>query len=151
MRYMLYECKEEYVLLDKELEQLENFVNLSKLQLEERGEVVFENHVPPGAYKIAPLLLSVFVENAFKHSLSSLSENIHIHIQLKLQGENTLKFSCTNTYSTQTNTDDLTHGIGLENVKKRLNLLYPQAHQLEIHCDEGLYQVSLTLQLDPTT
>lgn len=147
LRYMLYECTEEYVPLNNELEQLENFVNLSQLQLENRGEVVYENRVNTSGLRIAPLLLSVFVENAFKHSLSSLSEDVRIDIRLELE-ENKLKFVCENNYSDQSNTESLTHGIGLENVKKRLDILYPNRHQLKLDVTEGHYRVELELELE---
>ena len=78
LRYMLYECTEKYVALDREIQHLEKFVNLSRLQVEDRGEVHFISDVASSGYRIAPLLLTVFVENAFKHSLSSQSDNITI-------------------------------------------------------------------------
>lgn len=147
MRYMLYECKEELVPLEKELHHLENFVNLSALQLEGRGEVVLSNKVNQSNFRIAPLLLSVFVENAFKHSLSSISNDILIEIDLDFKAPNVLTFSCSNNYSSHSNTSDLTQGIGLRNVEKRLNILYPNAHELRIEHTEKEYRVLLTLHL----
>ncbi|MBT30552.1 MAG: histidine kinase [Thalassobius sp.] len=77
LRYMLYECKENYVPLSKEIEQLENFIKLNQLQIEERGFVGFEYKNIQSNYLIAPLILIVFIENAFKHSQANLSENIY--------------------------------------------------------------------------
>jgi len=148
MRYMLYECREEFVHLAKELEHLENFVNLSKLQLEERGTVFLTNNISSFNFKIAPLLLAVFVENAFKHSLSSLSNDIEIKINLDLKKPGILQFSCINNYSSQSNTDNLTQGIGLKNVQKRLEILYPNAHRLEVVSNEAQYNVFLQLHLN---
>lgn len=148
LRYMLYECQEKFVPLKNELEQLGNFINLSQLQFEERGEVIFEVTRPlPAGYRIAPLILSVFVENAFKHSLSSQSKNIKIAIHVKVDESGHLWFTCTNSFSEQSNTNDLSKGIGLENVRKRLDLLYPAAYELDICAKEEWYKVDLRLDL----
>ena len=80
LRYMLYECKEEYVSLSKEIDQLKNFVSLNELQIEDRGKVQFTVEGLDESYKIAPLLMMAFVENAFKHSLNSQSDNIEIEV-----------------------------------------------------------------------
>ncbi len=147
LRYMLYECKEKYVPLSKELEQLENFTRLSQLQIEERGEVNINIPDIPHGYKIAPLILIVFIENAFKHSQSSQSENIYIDIDIKVSEAGRLEFICKNNFQPTTNTQNLAQGIGLENVKKRLELIYPNNHQLTISEGENLYEVYLSLQL----
>lgn len=148
LRYMLYECKAKFVPLSKEIEQLENFTRLSQLQIEERGVVNFKTqNIQPG-YKIAPLILIVFIENAFKHSQASQSEDIFIDIDLSMLPEGQLDFICKNNFLPTTNTESLSHGIGLENVKKRLRLLYPKAHRLNIRTTENQYEVHLTMQLE---
>lgn len=151
LRYMLYECKAKFVPLSKEVQQLENFVNLSRLQLEERGEVKFTTNLQAGSYEIAPLILSVFVENAFKHSLSSVSDDIKIEISLDAAEEGKMHFSCSNSFSKQTNTNDLSNGIGLKNVIKRLDILYPKAYTLDIKTKGEVYTVSLTMDLQKST
>lgn len=148
LRYMLYECKENYVPLPKEIEQLENFTQLSQLQIEERGEVRFKAENISSAYVIAPLILTVFIENAFKHSQSSQSENIYIDVYIKVSDTGRLDFYCKNSFLPTTNTESLTQGIGLENVKKRLQLIYPDAHQLEIRETEDQFEVHLFIQLE---
>lgn len=147
LRYMLYECRAKFVPLQKEIEQLGNFVNLSRLQLEERGEVQFNSCSGGEDYQIAPLILSVFVENAFKHSLSSVSDDIKIEINLDVNEGGRMRFSCSNSFSEYSNTDDLSNGIGLENVKKRLDILYPEAYKLEIDTRNSMYTVSLIIDL----
>lgn len=147
LRYMLYECKEEYVPLKKELKQLENFTRLSELQIEERGEVKFQSSGMRPGFQIAPLILIVFIENAFKHSQSSQADNIFIDIDIQLSAEELLTFRCTNNYYEVTNVDNLTKGIGLKNVKKRLELLYPGKYKLDITEENNLYEVNLSLQL----
>lgn len=148
LRYMLYECQEETVPLKKEIEQLENFVNLSKLQIENRGNVHFTQSIIGSNYRIAPLILSVFVENAIKHSVSSLNKGISIIIYVSVNSEGVFQFSCSNFYSSSSNIDDLSKGIGLENVRKRLELIYPSKHELQIDTKGEIYSVNLTLELE---
>jgi len=151
LRYMLYATRERYVRLGQELEQLEQFIRLSELQIEGRGEVSYEFSGQGSDLRIAPLILIVFIENAFKHSQSSMAQNIHIDTGVKIVENGTLKFWCHNSYGEETNTEDLSRGIGLENVKKRLALLYPDLHTLSIEKSEGEYKVELLLTLRATS
>ena len=148
LRYMLYECQEKYVPLSNELRQLENFIRLNELQIEERGKVNYSFVDVGQGFRIAPLILLVFVENAFKHSTENQSEEITIDIQVNLNTEGVLNFSCTNSYINSPNKDALTEGIGLQNVKKRLDLIYPDAYSLQIEELPKLYKVELSLDLN---
>ena len=150
LRYILYDCKAKYVPLAKEIEQLENYINLNRMQIEGRGKVGFTAENIPSGYYVAPLILMVFVENAFKHSTSSLTENIDIYITLSVDKNGILSFSCRNTFMEQTNTERLSKGIGLANVKKRLHLLYPESHELDIFKAKGHYAVKLNMDLNKT-
>ena len=150
LRYMLYECREKYVPLTKEVAQLENFIKLNEMQIEERGQVTFSAQGIQTGYQIAPLILIVFIENAFKHSIASQTENILIDVDLKLSDTGALEFVCKNSFQPQSNTDSLSNGIGLENVQKRLQLLYPNAHQLDIRESNNLYEVRLSIELNQT-
>ena len=147
LRYMLYECKEKHVPLVKEVHQLENFIRLSEHQIEERGQVSYDFSRDLEGLRIAPLILVVFIENAFKHSQASQSEGILIDVDLKVASGGKLDFRCRNSFREQGNTQSLSKGIGLANVKKRLELLYPQAHELKISQEAGMYEVSLSLDL----
>ncbi|MFK7950643.1 MAG: sensor histidine kinase, partial [Saprospiraceae bacterium] len=120
LRYMLYETKTPFVPLRKEIEQMKHFINLNELQVEERGQINFQTQNIRANYQIAPLILIVFIENAFKHSTASLSEDIIIDVNISLSEEGILKFTCRNNHQLQSNTDNLTKGIGLKNVRKRL-------------------------------
>ena len=151
LRYMLYECREKYVPLEKEVAQLENFINLNEMQIEERGNVKFSAQNIELGYSIAPLILIVFIENAFKHSTASQTDKISIHVNLNLSEKGILEFVCKNSFQPQSNTENLSQGIGLENVKKRLELLYPKEHQLEINNNGKLYEVRLSIDLNKTT
>lgn len=146
LRYMLYESKEQLVPLKKELEQLGNFIRLYKLQIEDRGEVQFKVDKFEGEYKIAPLILVVFIENAFKHSQSGQSSDIEIDISVKLNND-TLEFTCKNNYEPGFTLDSVAKGIGLKNVRKRLELLYPKKYVLDIKEADNSYNVSLILEL----
>lgn len=147
---MLYDCKEKFVALTKEIEHLKNFTKLNQLQIEERGKVSFNTENIRAGYVIAPLILTVFIENAFKHSTASQSRDIIIDIAVDVSDTGELDFKCKNSFRPVTNTDNLSKGIGLENVRKRLQLLYPNAHQLEIRDDENVYSVHLRMQLKPS-
>ncbi len=148
LRYMLYECKAQYVPLEREIDQLTNFTNLSEMQIEGRGEVELNIENVKSEYQIAPLILTVFVENAFKHSSSSQSDDIFIAISIWMTDDDQFHFQCVNNYLSQSNVRDLANGIGLNNVKKRLELLYPHAHKLDIKQSEMRYAVNLTMTLN---
>ncbi len=146
LRYMLYESKEQFVPLKKELEQLGNFIRLYKLQIEERGKVEFDVEKIDGEYRIAPLILIVFIENAFKHSQSGQSSNIEIDVSIKVVN-GVLEFNCRNNFEPTESLDTVAKGIGLVNVKKRLELLYPKKHELTIKDENKSYNVYLKLEL----
>lgn len=147
LRYMLYECQEASVPLSKEIDHLRNFTQLYELQIEDRGEVSFLTGTIPSEFSIAPLILPVFIENAFKHSQAGQSEKIRIAIQLDVDQAGLLRFSCQNNFMPITERKKDPKGIGLENVRKLLALLYPGSHTLDISQEETQYKVCLTLQL----
>jgi len=151
LRYMLYECRDNYVSLHKDVDQLKNFINLNELQIEDRGEVNVAISGDLSDFVIAPLVLVVFVENAFKHSVSSLSKGINIKVNIDVDSDGVLKFICSNNFAESSNTDSLANGIGLENVRKRLDLIYGNSYQLDCTANNGIYQVSLRLNLDRKT
>ena len=148
LRYFLYECKTRYVPLKKEIGQLENYVNLNKLHVEGRGEVSMKVKGQLGTWQIAPLILTVFIENAFKHSASSITDEINIEIEIEISEAGILTFSCSNSFTSQSNTKSITSGIGLKNVKKRLDLLYPKRHNLVIEAENDNYKVDLQMNLN---
>jgi len=147
LRYFLYECKTQFVPLDKELKQVKDFVNLNELHLEGRGEVdlVIKNNSQD--LQIAPLILMVFIENAFKHSTSSMTQDIKIHMTIEVSEDGSLHFKCVNNYDKQSNIENLGSGIGLSNVKKRLDLVYPHSHVLTMENKANLFTVQLEMQL----
>lgn len=147
LRYMLYDCKEKLVSLAKELEHLENFTKLNELQIEERGTVSFHAQNNSTGFLIAPLILTVFIENAFKHSTASQANDISIAINIDVNKEGVLCFECKNSFWPLGNTERLSKGIGLQNVQKRLQLIYPDTHELKIEEGADQYSVFLKIQL----
>ena len=147
MRYMLYESADAQVPLEKEVEYLKNYVELQKIRFEE--DVDIRLHIagsPAGSGQvIEPMLLIPFVENAFKHGVGLVSKPV-IDIVLKINGKS-LFFSVSNKIGPETPADkDGSSGIGLRNVRRRLELLYPDKHALEITGTDGLFVVQLELQ-----
>ncbi len=147
LRYMLYDCTEAYVSLFKELQHVKNYIELYKIQFEDDERVHFKYEGESGRWEIAPLILSTFIENAFKHSASSMTEDIKIDIKSTIENNGTLVFICENTYSQQSNIEQLGKGIGLQNVKKRLELLYPERFNLQIATENGVFKVELRMLL----
>ena len=147
LRYMLYDCRKPLVSLKSEVEHLNQFIELYKMQMQKDTTIDFTCSPISEDLNIAPLMLIVFVENAFKHSQSSQTEAVQITISIEVKDQS-LHFICKNNFSKVSNTDNLAKGIGLENVKQKLRLLYEDRHQLQIDQDEQWYQVNLKLELN---
>lgn len=142
MRYMLYESDSEFTPLFKELEYINNFVELQKLRLPNSHKVNLNIEGNPNNKQIAPLLLIPFIENAFKHGAASGNEAF-IDIKLIIESDS-INFVCKNTY--KRGAESSVHsGIGLENVKKRLNIHYPKRYLLDIDKDDRFFTVGLQL------
>lgn len=145
LRYMLYETDEDKVPLEKEIEYLQSYIDLQQQRF---GKNIIINSTIQRAtgYQIEPMLLIPFVENAFKHGTGFI-ENASIDIQLAVTN-GVLNFSVKNRYNdTVMEVKDKTSGIGLNNVKRRLNLLYHRDHTLNISRNDGWYLVQLQLNL----
>lgn len=144
--YVLYRCKEDFVYLDKEITMIENYLGLEKIRYGKRVEIVFEHSVT-SAVKIAPLLLLTFIENAFKHGVSQELDVAHVTLQLNADAK-AIVFDITNTKPAIDVSEaprKQGEALGLENVTKQLNLLYPNAHELKIQDTERQYHVRLKI------
>lgn len=149
LRYSVYDAKEQFVPLQNEMEYIHNYINFEKIRIGERLALTtdIEMHIGP-AIKIAPLLLIVFIENAFKHAKNTTEQEIIIDIQLRFWG-NYILFSVRNSSkSVQAEKGMLNahSGFGLENVRKRLELLYHNQYDLNIQDGEDFYTVMLQLK-----
>lgn len=150
MRYMLYEAREKWVSLGKEINYLRDFVELQKIRLEDRGEVEFKVKGNYEGQQIAPLLLVAFVENSFKHGMEAPVDKVYIRIHMEVK-EGELRFYAENSRNPDAGRSaydfENERGIGLDNVRKRLELLYPHRHELRFEEDENRFYVYVTIQL----
>ena len=147
MRYMLYEADEEKVALEKEIEYLHNYIDLQQQRFGKNVLIKVDLQQTDNNYEIEPMLLIPFVENAFKHG-TGMIEEAQITIQLKAENDK-LIFTVQNKYDPlSTEIKDKTSGIGLANVKRRLNLLYGNKHSLLINQKDNWFAVSLQLNLN---
>lgn len=143
MRYMIYEASEEMVPLNKEIEHIQNYISLQLLRLKDSSGVRTNIHGDLN-YKIEPLLLISFIENAFKYGTDFIGRtNIQIRITVKNEALNLYVY---NTSSSQKAKNE-NSGIGLDNIKNRLNLLYPNSHTLHIISDKNSHEVNLVIKL----
>lgn len=146
MRYTLYDSNVKLIPLEKEIEYVNNFVKLTKLRYQDE-EVNFRFSTPKidGNYQIPPMVFIPFVENALKYGVA-VNRKSEINLQISIH-DGMLNFSCTNTNYKQLKNHSTTSGIGLANVKRRLELTYPDKHKLEIVNDEASFKVFLTIIL----
>ncbi|WP_299158531.1 histidine kinase [uncultured Tenacibaculum sp.] len=146
--YILYQCKESYVPLYKEIELLENYIALEKVRYGNRVEVIFEKEIKYDV-KIAPLILLTFVENAFKHGISQELKKGLIKLNI-LASEKELSFKLKNTRpSSHIDTKKSSRkSIGMQNIEKQLDLLYADAYSLKIEETNKEYILELILKLD---
>jgi sensor histidine kinase YesM len=145
LRYMLYECNQPLVPLNKELKMLQDYIVLEQIRYNHQLEVTVDLPDDAGNYMIAPLLLLPFVENAFKHGTSQMLEQPWISLSIFIEDDQ-LKMKLVNGKAEQQKNS--TGGIGIDNVRKRLELLYPNQHLLRTSNEEHVFVVSLRLQLD---
>ena len=147
LRYMLYECNSDFISLGREIEYIKNYVDLFMLKESEGMNIKLELPEEGTHLKIAPLLFIPFIENAFKHSNVEDLDHGWIQIEMKVSGEQ-LHFKMENSIPRQPVRKDRVGGIGLQNVKRRIELLYPGRHTLMIDENEKRYLVRLQIDLD---
>jgi len=147
MRYFLYESREDLVPLSKEIHVLNDYIALQKIRSDEKLKIKTEMEEDHGQQKIAPLLLIAFVENAFKHGAKGSTGDVFINIKLTT-AQNTINFRVENNKGVVDETGKDDHGgLGLDNVKRRLELIYPQRHKLLIENSDKFFLVQLQLLL----
>jgi hypothetical protein len=147
LRYMLYEGYHSLVPLHKELKMLQDYITLEKVRYDERLDVHLELPKNTDGYYIAPLLLLPLVENCFKHGLSNMVEQPWISLRITLESDS-LVMKLVNGKAAGYKNEHRTSGIGLENVLKRLELLYPQKHSFKITDEEDVFIVDLKIELE---
>jgi len=144
MRYVLYEASNQTISLSREIQFINNYIMLMKLRFTDKVhlDVDVPSQVPE--VQIPPLLFISFLENAFKHGVSYQKES-RISVQIQLNENKTLTFRCLNTNYGKT--DEQHHGIGLENIRRRLDLLYDSKYTLTINTDKDKFDVLLIIPL----
>lgn len=144
--YILYQCKDKYVPIAKEIDLLENYIALEKVRYGNRVRVIFEKNSNQNV-KIAPLILLTFVENAFKHGISQELNKGIIELDLSATTKEIIfKLKNTKPKSHQRKEDVEKHSIGMKNTQKQLNLLYPNnGYSLKINNEELSYYLELKL------
>ena len=146
--YILYRCDEKKVQLTEEITILKNYIEIEKIRYSEK--LLLELNFPEetNRLKIAPLIILPFIENAFKHGISKTPGMAFVKIQLKII-DKTLIFNIENTKSPAIKTNENnSKGIGLINVKKRLDLMYPEKYILKVDEQDETFSVNLTLELE---
>lgn len=144
MRFMLYETKADEIALSQELEYIEKYIQLQKIRTSNGNYVHYEVSGSCTAKKVAPMVFIPFIENAFKHSGNKkLDHAVDIAIQIE---EEVIHFSCQNKYETRKTASNGYNGLGNELIKRRLKLLYPQKHSLDVAHQNGTYSVNLSIR-----
>jgi two-component system, LytTR family, sensor kinase len=146
LRYQLYEVKGTKIPIEKELSYLKDYVDLQKLRKDENYSVEFNCLQEVNGFSIEPLLLIPFVENAFKHISHKTGTSNFVKLDMT-RSNGFFNFTIENSKEAE-RTTELHGGIGLNNVKRRLELLYPEKHQLRIYNKENSYKVDLKLKID---
>ena len=147
MRYQLYECDVAMIDIEKELGYLDHYIEFQKLRKNEALDCRLRRSEGLSGFSLSPLLLIPIVENAFKYVSSHRDKQNFLHIDVSRSGDNFV-FSCVNTKTEYPLTEVVkTNGIGLRNVRRRLELIYPDRHRLDVRQDEDTFEVYLTITL----
>ncbi len=144
INYMMNDCEARYVSLEKELAMLKNYLELQRIRYGERLKLEIQIPNAFGDKLVTPLLLIPFVENSFKHGASRMLNGPFIFLDIEVI-EGFLNFTLKNNKPLHKKNNGSTNGIGLSNVKKRLELLYPENHSLKIDQDINTFNVKLTI------
>lgn len=147
LRYVLYDCEKPAIAIEKEVTYIEDFIQLFLLKSSKKYPVTTSFTIEDPKLQIAPMLLIPFVENAFKHSNIQNIDESFIAITIHSTASSVL-FSIENTFKKGPIVKDSVGGIGIPNVKKRLLLLYPEAHSLEITENSNTFKVELKMDLN---
>tara|TARA_R110002020_G_scaffold264952_3_gene479721 strand:+ start:155 stop:949 length:795 start_codon:yes stop_codon:yes gene_type:complete len=145
MRYSIYEGQNDWVTLADEIAYMDNYMDLHRMRYHKSIDIRFDVAADDRNIQLMPLLFIIMVENAFKHGVEKLRSNAFVHVSLKATKQQ-LDFEIENNFDVEEM--DETEGIGLKNLRRRLELVYPNRHELEISPDPmGLYKIRLRLTL----
>lgn len=148
MRHIIYESKENFISLDKEIDFVDNFVALQKIRTPDHINIKYEITGKIPSAKIAPLLFEPFIDNAFKHGIPSVGKSDFIHILFDFNREGFLLFRIENNFEDSGTWNRKDSGIGINNVKQRLKYLYKKnEYKLTVLKENHVFSVSLQLKL----
>lgn len=146
LRYQLYECNEDKIPIEKETSYLKSYVDLQRLRKSNREQITFSAAENVSGFSIAPLLLLPFVENAFKHVGSRPGTGKAVQLEMDRQNGSFLFHVANSIEPSAVNGNQ--SGIGLKNVRRRLDLLYTDKYQLDIHRSDSEYSVTLKIKIE---
>ena len=147
LRYSTYDSVKDYVDIENEIKYLHDYVNTQKLRLSSESVVNFEeNWTTKEKIKIAPMILIPFVENAFKHGKND-EGNVNISINIGVNLKEIVFHIQNEVFKRENSSKDSVHGIGIQNVKSRLQIIYGARHSLQISETESLYSVTLKINV----
>lgn len=143
MEYVIYDCKSEKVPLTKELKFISSYIDLEKLRYDTEDNIQLKIEMDSDSFEISPLLLIQFIENAFKHGMEDANVGSFLHIIIHVS-DGWLHYRSDNSISRKEYSKG---GVGLENVRKRLDMLYAGRHTLNVEQSDTIYKVALSLKL----
>ncbi|MFT6808619.1 MAG: two-component system sensor histidine kinase AlgZ [Saprospiraceae bacterium] len=144
MRYSIYEGDRNVVPIRDEITYIHNFLELHQMRYYKEIDIQFIQELEDTSIEIMPLMFIILVENAFKHGVEKLPKEAYVHISLK-GNKKQLTFDVKNNFDLDEVTDE--KGIGLSNLRRRLELVYPKHHELTIDISYDIYAANLSLQL----
>lgn len=148
MRHIIYESKENYISLEKEIEFVDNFIALQKIRTSEQTKIDYSIQGEIPSAKIAPLIFEPFIDNAFKHGLPGTTDSDFISIHFNFIESGFLYFELKNNFENIENWNKKNSGIGIENVKQRLQYLYnSDEYNLYIEKADNIFSVQLKVKL----
>ena len=148
MRHIIYNSREKYIQLSKEIEFVNNFVAMQKIRIAKPEQITYQIRGTVPDARIAPLIFEPFIDNAFKHGLPGNADKDHIAINFNFEDSEWLDFRVENYFEIHSKPHEKNGGIGLSNVKKRLMLLYKDdEYQLTMNNQNNIHIVHLRLKL----
>ena len=144
MRYTIYEGKKDKVKLEDELEYLQNFIELHRMRYHKKVDIHFHHQLMAEGYEVTPLLFIILLENAFKHGIENLTQDAWVKISL-IAGNGKIIFAIENNFDPGELSKE--HGIGLQNLKRRLELIYPDKHGLSLRSEGDVFKAQLQIDI----
>ncbi len=144
MRYSIYEGEKDIVSLEEEVVYMQQYIELHRMRYHKEIDIQFAIDITENTMHVMPLLFIILLENAFKHGVENLRENAFVHLKM-VGNDKQVVFEIANNFDPKET--PTTPGIGMQNLKRRLELVYPKKHSLVLDSDNGVYKAKLTLEI----